>query len=203
MDFQAISKLTEEQARTYLENIRWRNGRNCPHCGVVGESTKLAGEKHRAGVYKCNACREQFAVTVGTIFHSSHIPLRTWLMAFAMMCASKKGVSALQLQRQLGLGSYQSAWHLAHRVRHAMGKEPLSSMLSGTVEVDETYVGGKPRKPAGVERQPNRRGRGTKKNPVMALVERGGKGGQVAAPIARQILNAIFFERVASVDVAG
>jgi ISXO2-like transposase domain len=93
-------------------------------------------------------------------------------MAFAIMCASKKGVSALQLQRQLGLGSYQSAWHMTHRVRYAMSQEPLKGMLVGTVEVDETYVGGKPRPGSGL---PRRLGRGTRKTPVVALVERGGR----------------------------
>jgi ATP-dependent protease ClpP protease subunit/transposase-like protein len=94
-----------------------------PHCGVVDNATKFAaGGKVRPGVWKCKACRKQFTVTVNTIFERSHIELRLWLMAFAIMCASKKGVSALQLQRQLGLGSYQSAWHMAHRVRHAMSR---------------------------------------------------------------------------------
>jgi transposase-like protein len=100
-------------------------------------------------------------------------------MAFAIMCSSKKGVSALQLQRQLGLGSYRSAWHLAHRVRHAMAREPLAGLLKGTVEADETYVGGKPRKFAGPRKGPkyarNPRGRGTKKTPIIALIERDGR----------------------------
>ncbi|HVZ28581.1 MAG TPA: IS1595 family transposase, partial [Rhizomicrobium sp.] len=103
----------------------------------------------------------------------SHIPIRTWLMAFAIMCASKKGVSALQLQRQLGLGSYRSAWHMCHRVRHAMSQEPLKGLLlKGEVEVDETYVGGKPR---GKRNGKSHVGRGTKKAAVVALVERGGR----------------------------
>lgn len=166
-----ISRLTEDEAREHLERIRWPHGPVCPHCGSVNEATKLQGEKHRTGVYKCRPCRKQFTVTVNTIFHRSHIPLRTWLMAFAILCASKKGVSALQLQRQLGLGSYQSAWHMCHRIRHAMAKEPLKGMLKGRVEVDETYVGGKPRKrPGSTEKA--KRGRSTKKVPVVALVER-------------------------------
>ncbi len=94
-------------------------------------------------------------------------------MAFAILCSAKKGVSALQLQRQLGLGSYRTAWHLCHRIRHAMSKEPLAGLLKGTVEVDETYVGGKPRPEHGKPKA--KRGRGTKKTPVVALVERGGR----------------------------
>jgi transposase-like protein len=140
-----LSKLTEDEARAYLERIRWPYGPVCPHCGVVDGATKLEGEAHRPGVYECRSCLKQFTVTVGTIFERSHIELRLWLMAFAIMCASKKDVSAKQLQRQLGLGSYQSAWHMAHRVRHAMSTEPLKGTLAGRIEVDEAYVGGKPR----------------------------------------------------------
>ncbi len=183
MDLVELSKRTEDEARELLESIRWPNGPVCPHCGAGEEhATKLAGEAHRPGLYKCRACRKQYTVTINTIFHRSHIPLRTWLMAFAMMCASKKGVSALQLQRQLRLASYGSAWHMAHRIRHAMGQEPLKGMLAGRVEVDETYVGGKPRPGNNEVRKP---GRGTKKAPVVALVERG-EGGRVRArPIER------------------
>lgn len=172
MKFQEISRLSEKQARETLERIRWPNGPVCPHCGVVEKATKLQGKKHRPGLYKCNDCGEQFTATVGTILEQSHIPIRTWLMAFAIMCASKKGVSALQLQRQLGLGSYRSAWHMAHRIRYAMTQEPLAGLLKGAVEVDETYVGGKPRRGKNYEW---RQGRGTKKQPVIALVERDGR----------------------------
>jgi transposase-like protein len=167
----AVSKLTEDQARATFERIRWPDGPVCPHCGSV-EATKLEGKAHRAGLYKCKGCTEQFTATVNTILEDSHLPIRTWLMAFALLCSAKKGVSALQLQRQLNLGSYRTAWHLCHRIRHAMSKEPLSGLLKGTVEVDETYVGGKPRKEQGAPKR--KRGRGTKKVPVVALVERGG-----------------------------
>jgi transposase-like protein len=128
--------------------------------------------KTRDGLIQCNNCREQFTVTVGTVMQGSHITLRQWIQAFYSMCSHKKGVSALQLQRNLGLGSYKSAWHLAHRIRLAMSQDPLASKLKGTVEVDETYVGGKPRKGSG---EINKRGRGTKKAPVLLLVERDGK----------------------------
>ena len=146
----------------------------CPHCGAVENVTRLQGKAHRPGVFQCNNCHGQFTVTVGTIFENSHIPLRKWLMAFALLCSAKKGISALQLQRELDLGSYRTAWHLAHRIRHAMSQEPLAGLLKGTVEVDETYVGGKPRPEPGQPRNA-KRGRGTKKTPVVALVERDGR----------------------------
>lgn len=164
-----VARLTEEEARTILENIRWPNGPVCPHCGS-DNATRLEAksQKVRDGLLQCNACRQQFTVTVGTVMHRSHITLRQWMQAFHSMCSHKKGVSALQLQRNLGLKSYKSAWHLAHRVRFAMRAMPFKAALKGTVEVDETYIGGKSRL--------GRRGRGSeRKTPVVALVERGGR----------------------------
>jgi transposase-like protein len=145
MNLSEISRLNEEQAREYFEKIRWPDGAVCPHCGSV-ESTKLQGKAHRAGLYKCSGCDGQFTATVNTILEDSHLPIRTWLMAFAILCSAKKGISALQLQRQLGLGSYRTAWHLCHRIRFAMTRGQLASLLGsggGTVEADETWVGGK------------------------------------------------------------
>jgi transposase-like protein len=120
----------------------------------------------------------------------SHLPIRTWLMAFSIMCSAKKGVSALQLQRQLGLGSYKSAWHLCHRVRYAMSRNPLKGMLEGTVMADETFVGGKPRFKHG---QPRRKGPSGNKAPVVALVERGGrvKAWPIADVTAKTLQSAI------------
>lgn len=132
----------------------------------------------RDGLFQCNSCREQFTVILGTVMQGSHITLRQWVQAFHSMCSHKKGVSALQLQRNLGLHSYQSAWFLAHRIRLAMKQDPLASKLEGIVEVDETYVGGKPRKgkrDAAGNLIVNKRGKGTKKVPVVALVERNGR----------------------------
>ncbi|HWB85310.1 MAG TPA: IS1595 family transposase [Bryobacteraceae bacterium] len=142
-----------EKAREFLESKRWPNGPECPHCGVVGEAYRLTADLEnkkakthtRKGVWKCAACREQFTVTVGTIMEDSHIPLNKWLLAFHLLCASKKGMSAHQLHRMLGV-TYKSAWFMAHRIRYAMTQEPLSSKLGGVVEIDETYVGGKFRK---------------------------------------------------------
>jgi transposase-like protein len=168
-----VSAFTEDEARETIERILWPDGPVCPHCGAMENVTRLQGKAHRAGVFQCNNCHEQFTITVGTIFEDSHIPLRKWLMAFALLCSAKKGISALQLQRELEFGSYRTAWHMAHRIRHAMSREPLAGLLRGTVEVDETYVGGKPRPEAGAPKA--KRGRGTKKTPVVALVEREGR----------------------------
>lgn len=144
----------ENKARKHLESIRWPDGPICPHCGVIDEVYKLDGETTRKGLYKCAGCREPFTVTVGTIFEDSHIPLHKWLFAIHLMCSSKKGISAHQLWRNLwGInektgkvnGSYRTAWFMAHRIRWALGQEPLASKLAGIVEIDETYVGGKKR----------------------------------------------------------
>ncbi len=118
MNLNEVSKFTEEQAREYIENILWSTGPVCPHCGHKG-AWPIRGQ--RDGLYKCKSkkCRGFFTITVGTVMESSHISIRQWVIAFHLMCSSKKGISALQLQRNLGLGCYQSAWHLAHRIRLA------------------------------------------------------------------------------------
>lgn len=136
-----------DAARRFLEGQRWPDGAICPHCDS-GEVYKLTpktsrkGKHVRAGVYKCATCREQFTVTVGTIFEDSHIPLNKWLFAIHLLCASKKGMSAHQLHRMLGL-TYTTAWFMAHRIRYAMGQPSFAAKLKGVVECDETYVGGK------------------------------------------------------------
>lgn len=176
----AKSYSDEDSARTFLEAQRWPDGKaGCPHCGEIGRSYRLppiAGKPKkdgeitfRKGLWKCGACRKQFTVTVGTIFEDSHIPLNKWLMAFHLLCASKKGMSAHQLHRMLGV-TYKSAWFMAHRIRYAMSELNLP-MMTGTVEVDETYIGGKQHYgPRGEYRVGV-----NKKAPVVALVERGGK----------------------------
>ncbi len=167
MNILDIGRMTDGQARDYLETIRWPEGPVCPHCGSK-EVTRLQGEAHRHGCIQCNACREQFTVTVGSVMESSHIPLVKWVMAFHLICSSKKGFSALQLQRELELGSYRTAWFMAHRIRHAMNGEEMKKQLDGVVEVDESYVGGRPRQHG------SKRGRGTAKKPIIALVQRDG-----------------------------
>jgi transposase-like protein len=163
---------SEDKAREFLEKKRWPEGPVCPHCGEIGNAYKLTpttkGKTHvRKGVWKCAACRKEFTVTVGTIFEDSHIPLNKWLLAYHLLCASKKGMSAHQLHRMLGV-TYKSAWFMAHRIRYTMSQEPLSSKLKGVIEADETFIGGKMK---GKGRYAARQ----KKAPVVALVERNGK----------------------------
>lgn len=167
---QGVPNWNEDQARAYFESRRWPHGPACVHCGSVNVY-RLGGEASRPGCLECRDCRKQFTVTVGTVMEDSHLPLSIWAKAFHYMVSSKKGMSALQLQRNLGLGSYRTAWFLAHRIREAMRMEPVAGMLKGDVEVDEAYVGGKPRPGTG----PHKRGRGTSKSPVVVLVERNGK----------------------------
>src|SRR6266542_5824109 len=141
---------TDEKARLYLEEIRWPDGVVCPHCGNakqkrIWEIQPNEAAKIRAGLYQCAECKKQFTVTVGTIFEDSHIPLRKWLVAWYLLCASKKGVSALQMQRMLGLGSYRSAWFMMHRIRYALQQPEFRDLMRGTIEADETWIGGKPK----------------------------------------------------------
>lgn len=166
MNLLEAARMSEEDARAHLESLRWPDGPICPHCKSENV-TRLQGSSHRKGAIQCNECREQFTVTVGTVLESSKVPLNKWVLAFHLICSSKKGMSALQLQRELGLGSYRTAWFMSHRIRHAMDNGPLGEMLEGDVEADETYVGGKGTR---------KRGRGTKsKTPVLTMVERDGK----------------------------
>jgi len=187
-----------EKAREHLEKIRWPEGPICPHCGLIGEAFKLTakppkpkvektrkpGKRERKttvreGVWKCSGCRQQFTVTVGTIFEDSHIPLNKWLMAFHLVCASKKGMSAHQLHRMLGV-TYKSAWFMAHRIRYAMTQEPLSSKLTGTIEMDEVYIGGKRRRTQPHAVKPGQRAQDrlspfADKAAVVSVLQRGGK----------------------------
>ncbi len=158
----------EAKAREHLEALHWPSGAFCPKCGEAESVSRMEGEAHRPGLHQCNTCRAQFSVTVGTLFERSHIPLHKWLLAFHLMAASKKGISAHQLHRMLGI-TYKSAWFMAHRIREAM-KQPLKGKLGGTgkvVEADETFWGLK----KGATKQ---RGGYQHKNTIMSLVERGG-----------------------------
>src|ERR1700677_3806069 len=172
---QQVLDYTEEQARAHIARLMWPNGEPvCRHCGSVN-AYRMAGATCRPGLCRCRDCKKQFTVTVGTIFEDSHIPLAKWVRAIHLISTSKKGISSLQLMRNLGLGSYQSAWFMSHRIRLEMKHGPEAAMLKGTVEVDETYVGGRPRKTGGGEPTgQGHAGRGTKKIPVVALVERNG-----------------------------
>ena len=157
----------EKAAYAWVESQVWPEGPICPHCGGVERISLMKGKSTRIGVYKCYQCRKPFTVKVGTVFESSHIPMRIWLQAMVLMCSSKKGISSNQLHRVLGV-SLKSAWFMSHRIREAMrvvGMEPLGG--SGkTVEVDETFFGQ-------VKDEPKRRGTGHK-HVVLSLIERGG-----------------------------
>lgn len=165
-----------DKAREYLEAQVWPNGRVCPHCGAIGEHYVLAGKSNRPGLYKCADCREPFTVTVGTVFERSKIGLHIWLQAVHLMSASKKGVSAKQLERMLGV-TYKTAWFMAHRIREAMKTEPAKMLggpgSSGIVEADETFWG------VQADEEGIRYPKGTKrgfadKMKVVTLVERDG-----------------------------
>jgi transposase-like protein len=160
------------KARAHFEAIRWPNGPSCPHCGEAEKVYRLDGKKHRPGLIHCNSCRGQFTVTTGGVMESSHIPLNKWALGFYLYSASKKGFSAHQLHRQLGI-SYKSAWFMAHRIREAMaplpGFEPPLGGDGFVVEADETEI------------SPSRKtkvkgGRARAKNMrFVALVERDGR----------------------------
>jgi transposase-like protein len=162
---------TDEKARLHLEGILWKDGIVCPHCKCsdqkqFAERTANPEKKIRAGLRFCSNCKSQFTVTIGTIFEDSHIPLRKWLIAWYLICSSKKGISSLQLQRLLELGSYRSALFMAHRIRYALKETSYADKLSGIIEADEAMIGGLYPQAKGTQK--------TNKVPVVALVQRGG-----------------------------
>jgi transposase-like protein len=159
-----------EKAREYLETVRWPHGPVCPHCGTIGAHYALKGKTTRPGLWKCKDCREQFSVTVGTVFERSKIKLNVWLQAVYLLCSSKKGMSSHQLHRILGV-TYKTAWFMTHRIREAMANGTFSGPLGsggGTVEVDETYWGNKSADKMA------KAGFGHKMK-IVSLVERGGE----------------------------
>jgi len=184
-DFTAPIFNDETEARKHLEAIRWPRGPNCPHCGNIDPKTiaRVEGRKqsHRAGLYYCNECKGTFTVTVGSVMERSKVPLHKWVFAFHLYASSKKGMSAHQLHRMLGV-TYKTAWFMAHRIREAMKEDVKSSGPIGgpgkTVEADETYLG----KAEDQSPSPQRKGRpykfkktAVRRTSVVALVERGGK----------------------------
>src|SRR5437667_1122117 len=154
---------SEDRCRELLELLRWPSGVCCLRCGNV--SVSKLDNRHQ---YECNGCRYQFSTTAGSVFHDSHLPLWKWFLATYLMCEGKKGISANQLKRTLGI-SYKTAWYLCHRIRAAM-KDEGAPLLDGVVEIDETYIGGKPR-----YHRPGQQGWKGNKTVVMGAIERGGK----------------------------
>jgi transposase-like protein len=160
----------ENTARKHLESLNWPDGPICPHCGTVNEATKLKGKSTRPGVYRCRPCQKPFSVTVGTVFERSKIKLNVWVHAVDLYTASKKGFSAHQLHRTLGV-TYKTAWFMAHRIREAMRDHKPGPMggAGKSVEIDETYIG--------FEEGANSktpRNAAQFRNVVLTLVERGG-----------------------------
>ncbi|MGL4395616.1 MAG: IS1595 family transposase [Hyphomicrobium sp.] len=167
----------EDAAYKWVEAHIWPKGAQCPHCFEKERVSKMKGNATRFGLYKCYACRKQFRVTVGTIFASSHVPLHLWLQAFYLIAGSKKGISANQLHRTLGV-TLKTAWFMGHRIREAMRTGSLVPPMGGegkTVEVDETIYGRAATHPKGRKRHTGRKITGAShKNVIVSLVERGG-----------------------------
>lgn len=188
----------EDKAREYLEALRWPNGVTCPHCGAMGDHYQLRGKAHRPGVWKCKDCREQFSVTVGTLFERSKIKLNVWLQAAHFMSSSKNGVSAKELERLLGV-TYKTAWFMAHRLREAMKPEDGGQMGSGggTIEADETYWGNTKRRSKAAK---DYKGRGAAhKEKIFSLVERGGVVRSFHVPdVTANTLKSVLLEQVST-----
>ena len=183
---------SEDACRAYLEELRWPNGIACSRCGSSSVSRIAARDQ-----YDCNACRYQFSVTAGTIFHDSHLPLWKWFLTTYMMTESHKGVSANQIKRTIGV-SYKTAWYLCHRIRAAMA-ELAPTPLTGIVEADETYLGGKSKNMHKSRRAAQITGRGAAgKTAVLGIIQRGGKVYlKVAANTDRATLHTFIREHLA------
>jgi transposase-like protein len=200
----------EDAARAHFETIRWPDGKPvCPHCGPIDQATRLEGKSHRPGLFVCRSCREHFTVTVGSVMESSHVPLHKWALGFHLMASSKKGISAHQLMRNLGLGSYRTAWFMAHRIREAMfdnDPEPLGGK-DKTVEVDETYIGKPESTFTSGKGWQGKRGTATKQK-VLTMVERGGRAVSIkiddlTIPTIKKVLGAhIVLDSILNTDEA-
>lgn len=159
---------TQQDCITHLEHVRWDGTPRCPYCDSDRVTPVLKKSRHH-----CNNCNTSFSVTVGTIFHHTHLPLQKWFLALMLILNAKKGISARQLARDLNVNK-NTAWRISMQIRRAMHEAEHRNLLTGIVEMDEAYVGGKPRR--GYPDSPNApRGRGTKKIPVVGMIERGGR----------------------------
>jgi len=162
---------TQKSCIQHLEETRWGNKPTCPYC--VSQNVKAIISEGRER-FHCNACNNSFRVTVQTIFHNTKLPLQKWFLAISLILNAKKGISALQLSRDIEVNK-NTAWRIAMQIRKAMTQSDHRNLLTGIVEMDETYVGGKPRKGSYSKEDKPKRGRGTKKAPVIGAVERGGR----------------------------
>lgn len=165
----------EGAAINFIVATKYANGYYCPKCGCFHKGIYRSNK--RTKVLHCNNCKSEFSVLAGTIFEGTHLDLRMWLYAMNLVIVAKKGISACQLQRELGMKSYKGAWRMLQLIRQAMAKEEYNEVFEAVVEIDETYVGGKPRKSnVHTERETNekhnKRGRGTSKTPVIGVKER-------------------------------
>lgn len=159
---------TEKDCINHLERVRWAGTPRCTYCGSP-KVTHVPQEMR----YHCNNCNTAFSVTVGTIFHHTHLPLQKWFLAISLVLNAKKGISARQLGRDLQVNK-DTAWRMGMKVRQAMTQQHQRELLTGIVEMDETYIGGKPRKGGNGSGEPLKRGRGTKKTPVIGMIQRNG-----------------------------
>ena len=179
----------DDAAREHLEALRWPHGSVCAHCGGIDRQSKLEGTSHRLGLYFCGHCRQQYTVTVGTVFERSKVALHKWVLATHLICSSKKGISSHQLHRTLGV-TYKTAWFMAHRIREAMNIEPEGQLGGGNepVEVDETFWGNNGKQAPGARSYHH-------KMKVVSLVERNGEKrsfhvANISPNTLRPILNA-------------
>ena len=162
---------TDDDCLAYLESMRWPDGIRCPVCGcdrISKITRKTASKNKRTRIYQCleETCKQQFSATSGTIFNDSHLPLTKWFLALALIVDAKKSISANQLMAHLGIGSYRTAWYMAHRIRKAMENKTIEK-IAGVVEIDETYVGGRHKKPQGQIDAKGFQGRSTQKKSVV------------------------------------
>ncbi len=171
---------TEDDAIDFIVATKYEGGYVCPNCGSVHKG--IYHQKYDRRKLYCNNCKSEFSALVGTIFENTHIDLRVWLYAINLVVVSKKGISAMQLQRETGIGSYRSAWRMLHQIRGCMNKESYKNTFDALVEIDETYVGGKPRKNNHHTPTSSKRGRGTDKAPVIGVKER--STGKIYAEVA-------------------
>lgn len=183
---------TDDDCLDYIEKMRWPNGElGCVHCGEIGHVHKIVrrtkSKNQRNRIYQCTACGKQFSATSGTIFNDSHLPLTKWFLAIALICEAKKGMSACQLQRHLGV-NYRTAWYLAHRIREAMQE---GGLLTGVVEADETYLA--PKKP----RKGKPYVKKEKHDVVLGMIERGGRLRMVPVKdTKREIIEPVFEKHI-------